>query len=60
MAFQPVTLGPGNSRVVTLSVPASAFQAFIGGAWTTVPGSYTLSVGESSANLPLSTSLAAP
>jgi beta-glucosidase len=60
VAFQPVTLGPGNSRVVTLSVPASAFQAFIGGAWTTVPGSYTLSVGESSANLPLSTSLAAP
>jgi len=45
---------------VTLSVPASAFQAFLGGAWTTVPGSYTLSVGESSANLPLSTSLDAP
>jgi beta-glucosidase len=60
VAFQPVSLGPGTSRVVTLSVPASAFQAYLGGAWNTVPGSYTLSVGPSSANLPLSTSLAAP
>jgi beta-glucosidase len=60
VAFQSVTLEPGSSRVITLSVPASAFQAFLGEAWTTVPGSYTLSVGESSANLPVSASLTMP
>lgn len=60
VAFQPVTLEPGRSASVTLSVPASAFQTFLNGAWTTVPGAYTLSAGESSADLPLSTTLTAP
>jgi beta-glucosidase len=60
VAFYPVALRPGQSRAVTLFVPASAFQAFLGGTWTTVSGPYTLSVGGSSSDLPLSTSLTAP
>jgi beta-glucosidase len=60
VAFSPVTLDPGESRLVTLSVPASAFQAFIGGSWTTVPGDYTVAVGESSSDLRLTASLPAP
>lgn len=60
VAFAPVTLAPGQSRTVALSVPSSAFEAFLGGGWTTVPGAYTVSVGESSGNLPLYASLSAP
>jgi beta-glucosidase len=60
VAFYPVTLSPGQRRAVTLAVPASAFRAFLTGTWTTVPGAYTLSVGQSSSDLPLSTSVAAP
>ena len=56
-AFYPVALKPGRSRSVSLFIPASAFRAFIGGAWTSVPGRYRLSVGESSSDLPLSTAL---
>ena len=59
-AFSPVTLGPGQTRTVTLSVPATAFRAFLNGAWTVVPGTYTLSVGQSSADLPLTASVSAP
>jgi beta-glucosidase len=60
VAFYSVTVRPHQSKTVNLQVPASAFQAFIGGGWTTVPGTYQLSVGQSSSNLPLSTSMAAP
>jgi beta-glucosidase len=60
VAFFPVTLAPGERRVVTLAVPRTAFEAFLAGAWTTVPGRYTLSVGQSSSDLPLSVSLTAP
>ena len=59
-AFAPVTLRPGHSRSVTLSVPASALRAYLGGGWTTVPGTYTFSVGSSSADLPLTTSVTTP
>ena len=60
VAFYPVTLRPHQTKTVNLQVPDSAFQAFLGGAWTAVPGTYQLSVGESSSSLPLSTSMAAP
>ncbi len=60
VAFAPVTLAPGQSRTVTLPVPASAFEAYLDGTWSTVPGTYTLSVGESSADLRLSASVPAP
>jgi beta-glucosidase len=59
-AFYPVTLGPGQNRTVSLYVPSTAFQAYLNGGWTTVSGRYQLSVGQSSSDLPLSTSLPAP
>ncbi len=59
-AFAPVTLLPGRSRWVTLEVPASAFRVYLGGGWTTVPGTYVFSVGPSSADLPLTTSVTTP
>jgi beta-glucosidase len=59
-AFAPVTLSPGHSRSVTLSVPTSALRVYLGGGWTTVPGTYTFSVGSSSADLPLTTSIITP
>jgi beta-glucosidase-like glycosyl hydrolase len=59
-AFYPVTLRPGRSQTVSLFVPSTAFQAYLNGGWTTVPGRYQLSVGQSSSDLPLSTSMPAP
>jgi beta-glucosidase len=59
-AFAPVSLGPGQSRVVSLSVPASALRVYLGGAWTTAPGTFTFSVGPSSADLPLTASINVP
>jgi beta-glucosidase len=58
-AFQPVTLQPGGSAVVALTVPSSAFASYQGSRWTTVPGTYTLAVGESSQNLLLHTTVQA-
>jgi len=60
VAFFPVALQPGQSRKVTLAVPASSFRAYLNGGWTTVPGTYTLSVGQSSSDLPLSATTTAP
>ncbi len=57
VAFAPVTLTPGASTGVTLHVPARAFESYLHGRWTTVGGTYTLGVGDSSASLALSTSL---
>lgn len=59
-AFATVALAPGQTRTVTLTVPSSAFRAYLGNSWTTVPGTYTLSVGQSSSDLPLSVAVAAP
>ncbi len=60
VAFTPVTLGPRQSRTVALDVPSSSFRVYLGGGWTTVPGTYTLSVGQSSSALPLTVSVTAP
>lgn len=57
VAFTPVTLAPGRSRLVTLTIPGSAFDTYLGRSWTTVPGDYTLSVGQSSSDLSLSTTV---
>lgn len=57
VAFKPVALRPGETTLVRLIVPPSAFTCYLSGAWTTVPGTYTLSVGESSSDLPLQTSV---
>jgi beta-glucosidase len=60
VAFSPVTLAPSKSATVVLTVPDSAFAAYLGSSWTTVPGAYTLSVGESSQNLPLRATVSMP
>ena len=60
VAFYPVALQPGQKRAVTLAVPASSFRVYLNGGWATVPGTYTLSVGQSSSDLPLSVTTAAP
>jgi beta-glucosidase len=59
-AFSAVTLGADQTRAVTLFVPGTAFQTYQTGAWSTVPGTYTLSVGESSSDLPLTSAVPAP
>jgi len=53
--FQRVTLAPGRSQRVTFSVAASDLQTWdsTAHAWTTNPGRYGIFVGDSSRNLPL-------
>lgn len=60
VAFGRVGLLPGQSNLVTLQVPQSAFQAYLDGKFQTVPGTYELRVGTSSEDLPLSVALQAP
>ncbi len=60
VAFAPVKLDPGQSRTVTMTVPSTAFESYVGGAWSTVPGTYTVSVGESSDDLALRASVGPP
>jgi beta-glucosidase len=60
VAFRPVALTAHQARTVTLEVPASSFRAYLGGGWTTVPGTYTLAVGPSSSDLPLHVSVTTP
>ncbi|HEX6523470.1 MAG TPA: glycoside hydrolase family 3 C-terminal domain-containing protein [Streptosporangiaceae bacterium] len=50
--YQRVTLKPGQASVVRFTLDRSAF-AWWNGQWTVTPGSYSLMVGDSSANLPL-------
>ncbi|WP_344615607.1 discoidin domain-containing protein, partial [Dactylosporangium salmoneum] len=58
--FQRVTLNPGASTTVTFSVTQKdlAYWNTTSNAWTTAAGTYQISVGNSSRNLPLSGSLA--
>jgi beta-glucosidase len=54
-AFQQVTLRPGQTRTVSLTLGRRAFAWWdqSAGQWVVTPGSYTLMAGDSSANLPL-------
>jgi beta-glucosidase len=58
--FASVPVPAHRARQVTIRVPARSFQAYLGGGWTTVPGTYGLSVGQSSTSLPLHAFLSAP
>ena len=58
VAFVPVTLAAGATQTVTMTIPASAFQVFQGPDWITVPGTYTVGIGDSSESLPIHASLA--
>ncbi|MHB8497501.1 MAG: glycoside hydrolase family 3 C-terminal domain-containing protein [Acidimicrobiales bacterium] len=60
VAFAPTAVGVGQTRQVILSVPDTALRAYLSGSWTTVPGTYTLSVGQSSSSLPLSAAVSVP
>jgi len=59
-AFVRVPLAAHAATTVTLDLPASAFTAYLNGRWQALPGQYTLSVGESSADLGLRASVFAP
>ncbi len=50
-AFARVLLAPGTSKKVTLRIPESGFQIFRNNVFVTVPGTYSIDVGASSANL---------
>ncbi|MEV7098757.1 glycoside hydrolase family 3 C-terminal domain-containing protein [Amycolatopsis sp. NPDC051045] len=54
-AFAKVTLRPGRRTTVTLDVPRDELAVWLnsGTGWTVVPGSYSVGVGTSSADLPL-------
>ena len=51
-AFAPVTLAPGTSQTVALTVPERLVATFQSNGWTTVPGTYSIGVGDSSASQP--------
>lgn len=57
--FQRVQLRPGQSKRLTFRLDRRAFSIWDtdAQAWTTVPGRYRVSVGDSSANLPLTGSV---
>jgi beta-glucosidase len=59
-AFTRVPLAPGQSQVVSLSLPVSAFQADINGTEQIIPGKYSVDIGQSSADLPIHLSTVAP
>ncbi|WP_280425670.1 beta-glucosidase family protein [Nocardia carnea] len=50
--FTAVTLAPGESRTVSLSLPDRAFQHWGPGGWETEPGEFTVQLGTSVADLP--------
>jgi beta-glucosidase len=59
-AFDAVPLAPLQSSRVHLALPASAFKAYLNGGFRTVPGEYSIDVGQSSANLPIHLTTKAP
>ena len=58
-AFEKVRLAPGESRSITLVLEARAFAWYREAArhWLVEAGSFTIRVGQSSADLPLSASI---
>ncbi len=59
-AFRAVTLEAGATRLVSLVLSASSFQIYQGSSFVTLPGSYRVDVGSSSASLPLRLALTLP
>jgi beta-glucosidase len=49
-----VTAQPGEEAIAHIPLPARAFQHWADGAWRTEPGPFTLHIGHSSRDLPLS------
>jgi beta-glucosidase len=59
-AFGSVALEPAQSRVVDLTLTRSAFLADMNSAEQVVPGTYSIDIGQSSADLPIHLSMSAP
>ncbi|MGA2836956.1 MAG: glycoside hydrolase family 3 C-terminal domain-containing protein [Acidimicrobiales bacterium] len=59
-AFARVSLAPGATRQVTLSLPTSGFTSDASGTPTVVAGRYVVGVGESSADLPFQMPVTVP
>ncbi|MFI6315480.1 beta-glucosidase [Nocardia fusca] len=51
-AFTAVTLAPGESRIVTLSLPRRAFEHWGPDGWEIEPGEFTVQAGTSVTDLP--------
>ena len=51
-AFAPVTLAPGISHTVEMTIPDSQLATYQTAGWATVPGKYQIAVGDSSASQP--------
>ena len=56
-AFTTVTLAPGSSQVVTMTVPDNQLETYQPSGWTVVPGTYRFAVGDSSASQPTGASV---
>lgn len=52
-AFARVTLAPGATQEVALTIPAAGFASYQGSSMTVVAGNYQVAVGDSSDSLPL-------
>ena len=59
-AFASVALQPGQSRVVNLTLAESAFEADLNGSEQVVPGTYSVDIGQSSADLRIHLPTVAP
>ncbi len=59
-AFTSVALAPGTSAIATMSLPQSAFEAYVHGSLRTLSGDYSISIGQSSTDLGLRLALRAP
>jgi beta-glucosidase len=55
-----VKLAPGASKTVALSIPISSLNVYVDGAMRTFAGTYAVSIGQSSANLPLTMQVKIP
>ncbi|MEU8900532.1 glycoside hydrolase family 3 C-terminal domain-containing protein [Nocardia sp. NPDC048505] len=56
--FRGVTVEPGASETVTLELPARAFEHWTETGWAVEPGAFTLHVGTSVTELPLTADIA--
>jgi beta-glucosidase len=59
-AFARVSLSPLATRRIALTIPISSLSILLHNTSSVLPGQYTVSVGQSSANLPISLQVKIP
>ena len=59
-AIARVELAPSSSTTVSIPIPQTAFQRYADGILATVPGTYWVDIGQSSADLPIHLSVGVP